>query len=280
MKWSDFDRWLKADHLQGKARTLTIDQVVAYVYDPDAQFTDLCNSAMVDLLPVSPERDEEDGELYFADRRFELPDTVLKSAVEYAADLGERYPKLCVGLVHGRMKSSEKESVMSDFAANRIHVLVSTTVIEVGVNVPNATLMVIENAERFGLSQLHQLRGRVGRGGAKSWCILVSDTRSENAKKRLAVMKETNDGNVIAERDLELRGPGDFLPLGTGRARQHGDAGFRLASLGSDMSQLKAAFAHADELLSCDPSLEKEEHRGLREALKRFDKSGIAAMLN
>ncbi|NLE13367.1 MAG: ATP-dependent DNA helicase RecG [Clostridiales bacterium] len=227
-----------------------------------------------------PERDEEDGELYFADRRFELPDTVLKSAVEYAADLGERYPKLCVGLVHGRMKSSEKESVMSDFAANRIHVLVSTTVIEVGVNVPNATLMVIENAERFGLSQLHQLRGRVGRGGAKSWCILVSDTRSENAKKRLAVMKETNDGNVIAERDLELRGPGDFLPLGTGRARQHGDAGFRLASLGSDMSQLKAAFAHADELLSCDPSLEKEEHRGLREALKRFDKSGIAAMLN
>ena len=142
----------------------------------------------------------------------------LVSAQEYAAELMLNYfNDIPIGILHGKMKSAEKESVMRDFADNNIKILVSTTVIEVGIDVPNATIIMIENAERFGLSQLHQLRGRVGRGDEKSYCILVSDSRTQNAYERLKTMKSTRDGFKIADADFKLRGPGDFFG-----SRQHG----------------------------------------------------------
>lgn len=178
----------------------------------------------------------------------------LKAAVQYAAELQERLPELAVAFVHGKMKPAEKDRVMGDFAAGKIHVLVSTTVIEVGVNVPNATLMLVENAERFGLSQLHQLRGRVGRGTRKSYCILVRDGGGEAAKARLAVMQSTYDGYRIAEQDLAQRGPGDFLAPAAGAGiRQSG--GFRLAETWSDAELMNHAFSHAREMLEQDPTL-------------------------
>ena len=148
--------------------------------------------------------------------------------------------------------------------------LVSTTVIEVGVNVPNASLMIIENAERFGLSQLHQLRGRVGRGSAKSYCVLVSDSKSENALKRLKVMRETCDGYKIAKTDLELRGPGEFFPKSDGSARQHGELELKIASLCSDVDTLKAAFDCAKEITALDPELALPCHAGLRSEVARL----------
>ena len=139
---------------------------------------------------------------------------------------------------------------MSAFAAHEIDVLVSTTVIEVGVDVPNAVVMVVENAERFGLSQLHQLRGRVGRGKHKSYCILVSDSKNEETRARLKVMTQTGDGFRIAEEDLRLRGPGDFFGV-----RQHGLPGLRVADLGCDTRLLQEAQTAAEELLAADPEL-------------------------
>ena len=141
----------------------------------------------------------------------QLPDE-RKAVTAYAQKLqNEVFPDLRISVLHGRMKSREKESVMAAFAAGESDLLVSTTVVEVGVDVPNANLMVVENAERFGLSQLHQLRGRVGRGSAKSWCILLSDSGSDDTRRRLKVLTETNDGFRISEEDLKLRGPGDFF---------------------------------------------------------------------
>ena len=140
---------------------------------------------------------------------------------------------------------------MSAFAAHEIDVLVSTTVIEVGVDVPNAAVMVIENAERFGLSQLHQLRGRVGRGKHKSYCVLVSDNTNDETKARLKIMTQTGDGFRIAEEDLRLRGPGDFFGV-----RQHGLPGLRVADLGCDTRLLQEAQAAAEELLAADPTLD------------------------
>ena len=184
----------------------------------------------------------------------------LKAAVQYAKELQEALPHLSVAFVHGKMKSKEKEKIMAEFAAGNIQILVSTTVIEVGVNVPNACLMVVENAERFGLSQLHQLRGRVGRGTRKSYCVLVSDTQKEGdsaAAKRLSVMRSTHDGFAIAERDLALRGPGDFLSGATDDAiRQSGGVKFRLAALCDDTGLLTAAFARARELIAEDEGLQ------------------------
>ncbi|GIW49585.1 MAG: hypothetical protein KatS3mg080_0196 [Anoxybacillus sp.] len=138
--------------------------------------------------------------------------------------------------MHGRLSSEEKEEVMRAFSANDIHILVSTTVVEVGVNVPNATVMVIYDADRFGLAQLHQLRGRVGRGQAQSYCILVADPKSETGKERMRIMTETNDGFVLSEKDLELRGPGDFF--GT---KQSGMPEFRLGDLVHDYRILEVA---------------------------------------
>ena len=183
----------------------------------------------------------------------------LKAAVQYAKELQEALPDLPVAFVHGKMKSKEKEKVMAEFAAGNVKVLVSTTVIEVGVNVPNACLMVVENAERFGLSQLHQLRGRVGRGKRKSYCILVSDTEKTSdstAARRLSVMRSTYDGFAIAEHDLALRGPGDFLSGADSDAiRQSGGVKFRLAALCDDTGLLTAAFTRARELIAADEGL-------------------------
>ena len=202
----------------------------------------------------------------------------LKNAVEYAEELRTRvFPDLRVELMHGRMKSAEKDEVMSRFAAGDIDVLVSTTVIEVGVNVPEATLMVVENAERFGLSQLHQLRGRVGRGKAKSWCILVSDSKGQVAKERLKTMCETNDGYKIAQKDLELRGPGDYFATENG-ARQHGQHPLALSSMCSDMDDLKLAFECAADTLQSDPDLSHPENAALAEAMRGFFAASTGTM--
>jgi len=156
------------------------------------------------------------------------------------------FPEFRLGLLHGRMKSAEKDSVMRAFIANEIQILVATTVIEVGVDVPNASVMLIEHAERFGLSQLHQLRGRVGRGAAESYCILLAQyEQTKDARERLKIMEETTDGFKIAERDLEIRGPGEVM--GT---RQSGLPIFRVANLVRDQKILEAARGEADYLLS------------------------------
>lgn len=181
----------------------------------------------------------------------ELPDE-RKAVTAYAAHLQtEVFPDLRVAPIHGKMKPKEKDAVMRAFAAHEIDVLVSTTVIEVGVDVPNAALMLIENAECFGLSQLHQLRGRVGRGQHKSYCVLVSDNKGEENKARLKIMSSTNDGFAIAEEDLRLRGPGDFFG-----SRQHGLPALRVADLSCDLSILHETQSAAEQLLAADAELE------------------------
>ena len=180
----------------------------------------------------------------------ELPDE-RKAVTEYAKMLqAQVFPDLRVSFVHGKMKPKEKDAVMTAFARGEADILVSTTVIEVGVDVPNAAVMVIENAERFGLSQLHQLRGRVGRGQHQSYCILISDNQSEETRARLKVMTKTTDGFKIAEEDLRLRGPGDFFG-----ERQHGLPGLRVADIGCDTALLQEAKEAAEALLARDPEL-------------------------
>ena len=180
----------------------------------------------------------------------ELPDE-RKAVTAYAEMLQkEVFPDLRIAPIHGKMKPKEKDAVMRAFAAHEIDVLVSTTVIEVGVDVPNAALMLIENAECFGLSQLHQLRGRVGRGRHKSYCVLVSDNKGEENKQRLKVMSSTSDGFAIAEEDLKLRGPGDFFG-----SRQHGLPSLRVADLSCDLSLLHETQSAAEQLLAADPAL-------------------------
>jgi len=193
----------------------------------------------------------------------ETADDDLKSAQEYAARLQkEVFPELRVALVHGRMKPKEKDAVMAAFSAGETDILVATTVIEVGVDVPNAALMVVENADRFGLSQLHQLRGRVGRGKHQSYCILFEGAGGEVSRERLKIMRRTNDGFKISEEDLRLRGPGDFFG-----SRQHGLPEMRIASLASDMDVLTAAQAAAAEVLKDDPELSEEGARALKERI-------------
>ncbi len=187
-------------------------------------------------------------------------ETGLMPATEYAEQLARNeFREFRVGLLHGRLAAAQKEAVMRDFAQGRLQLLVSTTVIEVGVDVPEATVMVVENAERFGLSQLHQLRGRVGRGRAQSTCILISDARGADASARLRTLCETNDGFRIAEKDLELRGPGDFF----GR-RQHGLPELRIADFASDMGVLCSARDEARALLAADPHLAAPGHAKLK----------------
>ncbi|MBO2527074.1 MAG: ATP-dependent DNA helicase RecG, partial [Clostridiales bacterium] len=179
-----------------------------------------------------------------------------KAAEQWARTLKEHvFPNLRIALLHGKMKGAEKETVMEAFAAQEYDILVATTVIEVGVDVPNATLMVVENADRFGLSQLHQLRGRIGRGAAKSYCILVSDNRAEETLTRLKALCSTADGFRIAEEDLKLRGPGDFFG-----SRQHGLPVFHIGNLAQDLNVLKQAQqAAAQTVASGDvsPALQK-----------------------
>ena len=196
----------------------------------------------------------------------------LKDVISYTEKLRSNvFPDLTVGLLHGKMKSAEKEAVMNSFSAGDIDILVSTTVIEVGVNVPNACLMVVENADRFGLSQLHQLRGRVGRGKLKSYCILVSDSRAETARQRLAVMASTTNGFEIAERDLALRGPGDFFSGACdSEMRQSGGIRLRLAKCCDDAELMNAAFSEASLLVGKDPHLTKPEHAALASELTYY----------
>jgi ATP-dependent DNA helicase RecG len=187
----------------------------------------------------------------------------LRAATDMARRLqSEIFPEFRVGLLHGRMSFAEKDGVMGEFRSGAIQLLVSTTVIEVGIDVPNATVMLVEHAERFGLSQLHQLRGRVGRGSERSYCILMSAGASEEARRRLAAMEETGDGFRIAEADLGIRGPGDFF--GT---RQSGLPAFRVADLLRDAALLEEARQEAFALVAADPDLARPEHRALRAAL-------------
>ncbi|MBQ7921154.1 MAG: ATP-dependent DNA helicase RecG [Clostridia bacterium] len=198
----------------------------------------------------------------------------LKAAVEYAKTLSEELPELEIGFVHGKMKAAEKESVMNRFCSGEMQVLVSTTVIEVGVNVPNATLMIVENAERFGLSQLHQLRGRVGRGSAKSYFILVTDSRNEDSMERLRVIKQNYDGYAIAEYDLMLRGPGDFVDK-TG-TRQHGEDRFRLAAGCRDVEFVELAAREAKRIADTDS--EKKRYPLLWQRMENLLQGGSHTM--
>ena len=195
----------------------------------------------------------------------------LNAVKSYYEDIAKAYlPDRRVGLMHGRLKPKEKAEVMDDFKSGRLDALVSTTVIEVGVDVPNATVMVIENAERYGLSALHQLRGRVGRGAAESWCFLVSDNASDSVQKRLRFLCSTSDGFAVAQYDLETRGPGDFFG-----SRQHGLPTLQIADLMNDTRTLHAAQSEAVALLAEDPLLERPEHALLaRQVEQMFDKAG------
>lgn len=201
----------------------------------------------------------------------DTPDGGLTAVRSYYEDIAKTLlPDRRVGLMHGKLKPKEKATVMEDFKEGRLDALVSTTVIEVGVDVPNASVMVIENAERYGLSALHQLRGRVGRGAAESWCFLVSDNSSETVQKRLKFLCSTTDGFAVAQYDLETRGPGDFFG-----SRQHGLPTLQIADLMNDTRTLHAAQSEAAALLAADPLLEKPDHALLaRQVQQMFDAAG------
>ena len=222
---------------------------------------------------VCPAIEEEDdavplGRVLLPDEEERVP---MKTAVEYAEMLATVFPEYAVSYLHGRMKPAEKDEVMRRFVEGKIDILVSTTVIEVGVNVPNASLMVVENAERFGLSQLHQLRGRVGRGTRKSYCILVSEAKGEAARRRLSALCNTYDGYEIAEEDLRLRGPGDFFATGEDDTiRQSGGLRFSPIAAAAGREILAAAFSEAADLLARDPDLKNEENLPLRREIDRL----------
>lgn len=222
--------------------------------------------------------DGEDGEIVPFDTQ-DAPSekTPLCSAEEVFHRLAEKFPSLRIGLVHGKLRAEEKDRVMGEFAAGEVQVLVSTTVIEVGVNVPNAVLMIVENAERFGLSQLHQLRGRVGRSSIKSYCVLVSDSTLPVSRERLNIMRTTYDGYAIAEQDLAMRGPGDFIATAAGDNRQSGALRFRLASM-ADTALLQDTFACAAAVLREDPGLLRAENKPALIALREKFSAQDAAL--
>ena len=202
-------------------------------------------------------------------------DTELASAVKYADELQRGdFRGYTVGLMHGKMKSADKKKVMESFSNGETQLLVSTTVIEVGVDVPNAVIMVIENAERFGLSQLHQLRGRIGRGQYKSTCILITDAKNDTAQRRMKVMETTTDGFKIADEDLKLRGPGEFFG-----SRQHGLPEMKIADMLEDRSTLEETQRAAKEIMVRDPELSSPESAALKNEIQRlFDAVGSAGM--
>ena len=214
------------------------------------------------ICPAVEENAE--GTMQNAEWEGDGPALDLKAVTTYAKKLQtEVFPDLRVDFLHGKMKPREKEAVMAAFAAGETQVLVSTTVIEVGVDVPNAALIIIENAERFGLSQLHQLRGRVGRGKHQSYCVLITNTRSVEAMQRLRTLASTTDGFKISEEDLKLRGPGDFFG-----SRQHGLPQMKLADLAGDMRLLSEAQESARRLLMADPTLSQPENRPVLERVR------------
>ena len=199
-----------------------------------------------------------------------------ENVLDYTKLLREKLPVgITVEYLHGKMKGKEKNQIMERFASGEIQVLVSTTVVEVGVNVPNATVMMIENAERFGLAQLHQLRGRVGRGAHQSYCIMVNCSDQDGTQERLDILNRSNDGFYIASEDLKLRGPGDFFGL-----RQSGDMEFKIADIFTDANLLKTVSEEVNHILERDPNLEQEEYQALRERLdvylsKSYDKLNL-----
>lgn len=199
----------------------------------------------------------------------------LKNATDEYEKLKNQFPKVRFGLLHGKMKPVEKDEVMNQFRSHLIDILVSTTVIEVGVDVPNANLMMIEHSERFGLSQLHQLRGRVGRGEFKSFCVMIMGyAMSPETRERIEFMEKTNDGFKVAEFDLEIRGPGEFMG-----AKQSGLPGFKMANLVRDFELLKLARDEAFEILKNDPELKRKEHQYLREELlKTYGPTALAGV--
>ena len=197
-----------------------------------------------------------------------------ENVTDYSKRIAAELPEdIRVGVLHGKMKNDKKNQVMEQFAANEIQVLVSTTVVEVGVNVPNATVMMIENADRFGLAQLHQLRGRVGRGDAQSYCIMINTSSTKTAQKRLEILNQSNDGFFIASEDLKLRGPGDFFGI-----RQSGELAFQLADIYQDADMLKAASDAVREILEADPDLLQEEHLRLYDEMEKFAKEQLGRM--
>lgn len=210
------------------------------------------------ICPLVEERENSEGE----------------NVTDYSKMLESQFPAdVKIAMLHGKMKPEQKNQIMEAFSRNEIQILVSTTVIEVGVNVPNATVMMIENADRFGLAQLHQLRGRVGRGDAQSYCIMINGSRGKTAKKRLEILNRSNDGFYIASEDLKLRGPGDFFGI-----RQSGDLAFQLADIYQDAEVLEKASAAVGEILAEDPDLEWEEHHVLQVRMQHFMDEQIKKM--
>lgn len=197
-----------------------------------------------------------------------------ENVIDYATMLRSILPEnIKLGVLHGKMKNELKNKVMEEFASNDIQVLISTTVVEVGVNVPNATVMMIENADRFGLAQLHQLRGRVGRGDAQSYCIMINNSNSKTSKKRLEILNKSNDGFFIASEDLKLRGPGDFFGI-----RQSGELAFQLADIYQDAKVLADASEAVKKILEEDPELEMEEHKILKNRMEYFRDNQLKRM--
>ena len=194
-----------------------------------------------------------------------------ENVTDYTRKLKGIFPsEIRVELLHGKMKPKEKNRIMEEFARGEIQVLVSTTVVEVGVNVPNATVMMVENAERFGLAQLHQLRGRVGRGEHQSYCIFIQGNKEESTSKRLEILNKSNDGFYIAGEDLKLRGPGDLFGI-----RQSGLMEFRIGDIYNDAGILKEASEAAGGILALDPDLSLEQHRNLKAFLESSQKDAL-----
>ncbi len=212
------------------------------------------------------QRLQEGRQVYIVCPMIEENDMELKSVKEYADKIAKSYFKgYNVGLLHGKLKPKQKDAIMAEFKDGNIDILVSTTVIEVGVDVPNAAVMIIENSERFGLSQLHQLRGRVGRGSEKSYCILITDNPTEECVKRLKIMSKISDGFKISEEDLKLRGPGDFFG-----SRQHGLPALKIADMAEDTEILKQAQEEARAIIKDDPTLSKPENKRLAELVDKL----------
>lgn len=204
----------------------------------------------------------------------ESESTEAENVKDYASFVKNMIPSdITVGILHGRMKNDRKNQVMEQFAEGKIQVLVSTTVVEVGVNVPNATVMMIENANRFGLAQLHQLRGRVGRGDVQSYCIMINTSDSKTAKKRLEILNKSNDGFFIASEDLKLRGPGDFFGI-----RQSGDLAFHLADIYQDASVLQNASEAVTSVLEEDPELAQDRHQLLKCSIEEYQRANMGKM--